>query len=43
MEQAAGEILRPDAMVWLVIGDRSKLEPQFKKADIAHEVVAAEQ
>jgi zinc protease len=30
VEQAARQILSPDAMVWLVIGDRFKVEPQLK-------------
>lgn len=37
--QAARQILRPDAMVWLVIGDRSKVELQLKKAGIAYTVL----
>jgi len=43
VEQAAREVLRPDAMVWLVIGDRSKVEPELEKAGIAYEVLPAEQ
>lgn len=43
VEQAARRILRPDAMVWLVIGDRSKAEPQLKKSGIAYQVLPAEQ
>ena len=43
VEQAARQILRPDAMVWLVIGDRSKVEPELKKAGIAYKVLTAEQ
>lgn len=43
VEQAARRILRPDAMVWLVIGDRSKVEPQLRQAGIAYEVLPAEQ
>jgi zinc protease len=39
VEQAARRILRPDAMVWLVIGDRSKVEPQLKQAGIRYEVL----
>jgi zinc protease len=39
VEQAARRILRPDAMVWLVIGDRSNLESQLEKAGIAYEVL----
>jgi len=39
VEQAARQILRPDAMVWLVIGDRSKVEPQLENAGIAYEVL----
>ncbi len=42
VEQAARQILRPDAMVWLVIGDRSKMEPQLKKAGIAYQVLTPE-
>jgi hypothetical protein len=30
-------------MVWLVIGDRSKVEPELEKAGIAYEVLPAEQ
>ena len=41
--QAARQVLRPDAMVWLIIGDRSKLEPQLERAGIAYEVLPAEQ
>lgn len=41
VEQAAREFLRPDAMVWLVIGDRSKVEPQLKQAGIAYKVLPA--
>ena len=43
VEQAARQVLRPDAMVWLVIGDRSKVEPELKKAGIAYKVLPAEQ
>jgi zinc protease len=43
VEQAARQILRLDAMVWLVIGDRSKVEPPLKKARIAYQVLAPEQ
>ena len=43
VEQTARQILRPDAMVWLVIGDRSKVEPHLKKAGIAFKVLTAEQ
>lgn len=43
VEQAARQILRPDAMVWLIIGDRSKVEPQLERAGIAYEVLPAEQ
>jgi zinc protease len=42
VEQAARQILRPDAMVWLVIGDRSKVEPQLKQAGIAYKVLTPE-
>ena len=42
VEQAARQTLRPDAMVWLVIGDRSKVEPQLKKAGIAYKVLTPE-
>lgn len=41
--RAARQILRPDAMVWLVIGDRSKVEPQLKQAGIAYKVLTPEQ
>jgi zinc protease len=43
VEQAARQVLRPNAMVWLVIGDRSKVEPQLRKASIAYKVLPAEQ
>ena len=43
VEQAARLALRPDDMVWLVIGDRSKVEPELKKAGVAYEVLPAEQ
>ena len=39
VEQAARQILRPDAMIWLIIGDRSKVEPELKKAGIAYKVL----
>jgi zinc protease len=42
VEQAAQRILRPDAMIWVVIGDKSKIEPQLKKAGIGFKVLAAE-
>lgn len=42
VEQAARQILLPDAMVWLIIGDRSKVESQLRQASIAYEVLAAE-
>lgn len=42
VEQAARHILCPDAMVWLVIGDRSKVEPQLKQAGIAYKVLTPE-
>ena len=42
VKQAARQILRPDAMVWLVIGDRSKVELQLKKAGIAYKVLTPE-
>ena len=42
VEQAARQILRPDAMVWLVIGDLSKVEPQLRKAGIVYEVLTPE-
>ena len=42
VERAARQILRPDAMVWLVIGDRSKVEPQLKQAGIAYKVLTPE-
>lgn len=41
--EAARRILRPDEMVWLVFGDRSKLEPQLRKAGIEYKVLSAEQ
>ena len=40
VEQAARQVLRPDAMVWLVIGDRSKVEPHL--TGIAYKVLAPE-
>ena len=43
VEHAARQIFGPDAMVWLVIGDRSKVEPELKQAGIAYEVLPAEQ
>jgi predicted Zn-dependent peptidase len=42
VEQAARQILRADAMVWLVIGDRSKVELQLRKAGIAYKVLTQE-
>ncbi len=42
VEQAARQILRPDAMVWLVIGDQSKVEPQLKQAGIPYKVLTPE-
>ncbi len=39
VEEAARRILRPDAMVWLVIGDRSKVEPQLRQAGISYKVL----
>ena len=42
VEQVARQILRPDAMIWLVIGDRSKVEPELKKAGIAYKVLTPE-
>jgi zinc protease len=42
VEQAARQTLRPNAMVWLVIGDRSKVEPQLKQAGIAYKVLTPE-
>lgn len=42
VEQAARRILRPDAMVWLVIGDRSKVESQLEKAGFAYKVLTPE-
>jgi zinc protease len=40
VEQAARRIFRPDAIVWLIIGDRSKVEPQLENAGIAYKVLA---
>jgi len=40
VEQAARQVLRPDAMVWLVIGDRSKVEPHL--TGIAYKVLTPE-
>jgi len=42
VEQAARQIFRSDAVVWLVLGDRSKLEPQLRKAGIAYRVLTVE-
>ena len=42
VEQAARGVLRPEALVWVVIGDRSKLEPQLRKAGVAFELLAPE-
>ena len=42
VEQAARQVLRPDAIVWLVIGDRSKVEPELEKAGIAYKMLPAE-
>ncbi|MGH7943422.1 MAG: M16 family metallopeptidase [Opitutaceae bacterium] len=43
VEQAARRILGPDAMVWLVIADRSRVEPHLKEAGIAYKVLTPEQ
>ncbi|HEU4692669.1 MAG TPA: pitrilysin family protein, partial [Vicinamibacterales bacterium] len=40
VEQAARQNLHPDAMVWLIIGDQSKVEPQLKRAGIAYKVLS---
>jgi predicted Zn-dependent peptidase len=42
VEEAARRVLRPDAMIWLFIADRSKLETQFEKSGIAYEVLTPE-
>ncbi|NJO12573.1 MAG: insulinase family protein, partial [Gammaproteobacteria bacterium] len=42
VEQAARQVLHADALVWLVIGDRSKVEPQLRKAGITFKVTAPE-
>lgn len=42
VEKAARQILRPEAMVWLVIADRSKVEPQLKQAGIVYKVLTSE-
>jgi zinc protease len=39
VELAARRILRPEAMVWLIIGDRSKVEPELRQAGIAYEAL----
>jgi hypothetical protein len=39
VEQAARDALRPEAIVWVVIGDRSKLAPQLEKAGLAYRVL----
>lgn len=31
METAAAKLLRPDALVWLIVGDRAKIEPGIKE------------
>lgn len=41
-EQAARRILRPEAMVWIVIGERAKVESQLDKAGIAYKVLGPE-
>jgi zinc protease len=43
VEQAARRILHPESMVWLVIGDRSKVEPELRKAGIDYAVLTPEQ
>jgi zinc protease len=43
VEAAAQQLLNPAAMVWLIIGDRSKLEPQLKKGGIAFQVLTGTQ
>jgi zinc protease len=43
VEQAARGILVPDALVWLVIGDRSKVEAPLEKAGIVYQVLTPEQ
>jgi zinc protease len=42
VELAARQILRSDALVWLIIGDRSKVEPQLQQAGIAYKVLTPE-
>jgi zinc protease len=42
VEQAAHRLLRPDAMVWLIIGDRSKVQSKLEKGGIAHKVLTPE-
>jgi zinc protease len=42
VERAARDALRPDAMVWVIIGDRSKVEAQLKQAGIAYMVLVPE-
>lgn len=41
--QAARQTLLPNAMVWVIIGDRSTIEPQLRNAGIAFEIMSAEQ
>jgi zinc protease len=41
VEQAARQ-MRPDAMVWVIIGDQSKVEPQLKKAGITYKALNPE-
>jgi zinc protease len=42
VEQAARRVLRPEAMVWVIIGDQSKVEPQLQKAGITYKVLTPE-
>jgi zinc protease len=42
VESAARRILRSDDMVWLILGDRTKVEPKLEEAGIAYQVLAPE-
>ena len=43
VQQEAREVLRPGEMVWIVIGDRSKIEPQLKKAGMDFKLLPTDQ
>ena len=42
LEQTARQILRAETLVWVILGDRSKVEPSLKSAGIAYEVLTPE-